>query len=119
MAQWNNAAFDAVRIYYRFKGEKMLHLVNVVDAKSHTLKMRYVSDLAKQIGAKRTSFSAVRSTKRINEKFAWIRIVPGKMHKFRIGETSHFWPENDDVKIHALRRVLFRENFPSIALQRR
>eukprot|EP00466_Bigelowiella_natans_P002720 jgi/Bigna1/130371/aug1.11_g5079 len=97
--EWNNAAFDAVRIY-RFKGEKVLHLINVADAKSHTLKMHYVSTLATQIGAKRISFSAVRSTKRINEKFAWTRIVPGQMHKFRIGETSNFWPKNDDVKIH-------------------
>eukprot|EP00466_Bigelowiella_natans_P004636 jgi/Bigna1/73981/fgenesh1_pg.27_\ len=96
---WNNAAFDAVRIH-RFKGEKVLHLIDVADAKSHTLKMHCVSDLAKQIGAKRTSFSAVHSTKRINEKFVWMRIVPGQMHMFRIGETSYFWPKNDDVKIH-------------------
>eukprot|EP00465_Bigelowiella_longifila_P000031 CAMPEP_0185251168 /NCGR_PEP_ID=MMETSP1359-20130426/616_1 /TAXON_ID=552665 /ORGANISM="Bigelowiella longifila, Strain CCMP242" /LENGTH=601 /DNA_ID=CAMNT_0027832953 /DNA_START=316 /DNA_END=2118 /DNA_ORIENTATION=- len=68
--EWNNAAFDAVRIY-RSKGETVLHLINVADAKSHTLKMHHVSTLAQRIGAKRVSFSAVRSTKRINENFTW------------------------------------------------
>jgi len=97
--EWNNAAFDAVRIY-RFKGETVLHLINVADAKSHTLKMHHVSTLAEQIGAKRISFSAVRSTRRVKEDFSWIGVISGQMHKFRIGETSQCWPKNDNVKNH-------------------
>jgi len=97
--EWNNAAFDAVRIY-RFKGETVLHLINVADAESHTLKMNHVSTLAEQIGAKRMSFSAVRSKRRIKEEFSWIGVDSRQMYKFRIGETSQFWPKNDNVKKH-------------------
>jgi len=114
--EWNNAAFDAVRIH-RFKGETVLHLINVADAKSHTLKMHHVSTLAEQIGAKRISFSAVRSTGRVKEEFSWIGVVSGQMHKFRIGGTSQFWPKNDNVKKHC--DVFHFERTSTLALHRR